>query len=206
MYRAFFWNRIANRYARQPVADEAAYQQKLQRTRDVFHPDMLVLEFGCGTGSTAIAHAPFVKHINAIDFSSKMIEIARRKAVAAGIENVSFEQLTLDDLDPSDQSLDAVLGMSILHLLPNKDAVIAQVFAMLKPGGVFVSSTACLGDTMRYFRFIAPLMRPLGLRPQVFSVLELVDSVAAAGFQIEHQWQPGSDPSVFIIARKPAPN
>ncbi len=60
---AGFWDRIAERYAKQPIADEAAYQKKLQVTRDYFRPDMAVLEFGCGTGSTAIAHAPYVKHV-----------------------------------------------------------------------------------------------------------------------------------------------
>ena len=54
-----FWDRIADRYSRRPVADEAAYQKKLEVTRQYFRPEMQVLEFGCGTGSTAIAHAPY---------------------------------------------------------------------------------------------------------------------------------------------------
>ena len=62
-----FWDKIAERYSKQPVADESAYQKKLKVTREHFRPDMEVLEFGCGTGSTAIAHAPYVKHIQAID-------------------------------------------------------------------------------------------------------------------------------------------
>ena len=70
-----FWDRIAKKYARTPVADEAAYQKKLDITHGYFRPDMRVLEFGCGTGSTAIAHAPFVKHIHAIDISKD--DIAR---------------------------------------------------------------------------------------------------------------------------------
>ncbi len=53
---------------------------------------MEVLEFGCGTGTTAITHAPYVKHIRAIDISSNMIEIAQRKADAKNIKNVTFEQ------------------------------------------------------------------------------------------------------------------
>ena len=75
-----FWDRIADRYSKQPIADEAAYEKKLRITREYFRPDMEVLEIGCGTGSTAIVHAPYVKHIQAIDLSSKMIEIAHAKA------------------------------------------------------------------------------------------------------------------------------
>ena len=79
MYQeASFWDRHAEGYSKRPIADDAAYQKKLKVTREYFQPDMEVLEFGCGTGSTAISHAPFVKHIRATDISSKMIEIARR--------------------------------------------------------------------------------------------------------------------------------
>jgi cyclopropane fatty-acyl-phospholipid synthase-like methyltransferase len=62
-----FWNKLADKYSRRPIADEAAYQKKLDVTRQYFEPDMEVLEIGCGTGTTAIAHAPFVKHIHATE-------------------------------------------------------------------------------------------------------------------------------------------
>ncbi len=201
-----FWDRIAARYARKPVADEAAYQKKLQVTREYLRPDMAVLEFGCGTGSTAIAHAPYVKHIRATDISAKMIEIAQGKAAAQNIENVTFEQADIDDLSVPDQSLDAVLGHSILHLLEDKEAVIAKVHKMLKAGGVFVTSTACLGDTMKWFKVIGPIGHFLGLIPlvKVFTVQELADSLTAAGFAIDYQWQPGKGKAVFIVAKKPA--
>lgn len=199
-----FWDKIAERYARRPVADEAAYETKLQVTRDYFHPDMMVLEFGCGTGTTALIHAPFVTHIRAIDISSKMIEIASRKAEAANVENVDFEQSSIEGVIVSDQSLDAVMGHSILHLLENLQDVIARVHRMLKPGGIFVSSTACIGDTMKFFKYIVPLGRFLGLMPlvRVFSTQELEDSLTHAGFQIDYQWQPGKGKAVFIVARK----
>ena len=199
-----FWDRIAKRYAKSPVADEAAYQKKLEITREYLKPDMEVLEIGCGTGSTALAHAPFVKHIRATDISAKMLEIAQGKAAADKVTNVTFEQAEVDELSTSDQTYDAVLGLSILHLLEDRDAAISQVHAMLKPGGVFVSSTACLGDNMRFFKFIAPIGNFLGLIPlvKVFTRQELLDSLAAAGFEIDHQWQPGKGKAVFIVAKK----
>ncbi len=72
---ARFWDFIAKRYARQPVADEASYRKKLEMARTYFSPGSEVLEFGCGTGSTAIAHAPHVAHIRATDVSGKMLAI-----------------------------------------------------------------------------------------------------------------------------------
>jgi ubiquinone/menaquinone biosynthesis C-methylase UbiE len=199
-----FWDRIAERYARRPIADEAAYQKKLQVTREYFQPDMEILEFGCGTGSTAIAHAPYVRHIQAIDISSKMLEIAQRKADAEGISNISFEQSTIEKFSVPDQALDAVLGLSILHLLDSREEVIARVHKILKPGGVFVSSTACIGDMMKFFKVIAPLGKFLRLMPlvRVFTAKELVDSLIDAGFAIDYQWQPGKGKSLFIVAKK----
>ncbi len=200
-----FWDKIAGRYSKRPVADEAAYQKKLQVTREYFQPDMEVLEFGCGTGSTAITHAPYVNHIQAIDISSKMIEIAQGKADAKNVKNVTFEQSTIDEFSVSDQTFDAVLGLSILHLLDNKEEVIAKVHKMLKPGGIFVTSTACIGDTMmRCLKFIVPIGKFFGLMPQVmvFTTKELEDSLTDTGFQIYHQWQPGKGKAVFIVAKK----
>ena len=53
---AQFWDKVADKYSKQPIADEAAYQQKLAVTRNYFRPDMEVLEIGCGTGSNG--HPP----------------------------------------------------------------------------------------------------------------------------------------------------
>lgn len=182
-----FWDKIAERYSKQPIADEAAYQKKLQVTREYFRPDMEVLEIGCGTGSTAITHAPYVKHIRAIDFSQKMIAIAQGKADAENIQNVTFEQSTLDDLGESEH-FDAVLALSILHLLENKEEAIAKVYQILKPGGIFVTSTACLGETMKWFQFVALIARFFGLIPlvKVFTVKELENSLTDAGFLIDY--------------------
>ena len=201
---AKFWDRIAERYSKQPIADEAAYQKKLQVTREYFHPDMEVLELGCGTGSTAIIHAPYVKHIRAIDISSKMLEVAQGKADAANINNITFEQSGIDALNVQDNSLDVVLGLSILHLLENKEEVTEKVYKMLKPGGIFVSSTVCLGDTMKFIKLIVPIGRLFGLMPlvKVFSAKELEACLSNAGFEIDYNWQQGKAKAVFIVARK----
>ncbi|KAI9132938.1 class I SAM-dependent methyltransferase [Acaryochloris sp. CCMEE 5410] len=201
-----FWDKIADRYLKQPIADVAAYEKKLQVTQEYFQPDMEVLEIGCGTGSTAIVHAPYVKHIRAIDFSANMIDIAQTRAAAQNISNLTFEQSSIDELDIPDQSLDAILGLSILHLLEDKEAAIAKVFDMLKPGGIFVTSTVCLGDQMAWFKWIAPIGKFLGFFPlvKVFTVNELTTSLTNARFKIDHQWQPNKGKAVFIVAKKPS--
>lgn len=127
------------------------------------------------------------------------------ETITEHIDNVTFEQATIEDLNLSDQSLDAVLGLSILNLLKDKEAAIAQVYQMLKPGGIFVSSTACIGNTMSRFKLIVPIGRFLGFFPfvAVFTTQALEDSLTQTGFDLDYQWQPGKDKAVFIVAKKP---
>ncbi len=202
-----FWDRIAKRYARSPVADEAAYRHKLQVTQDYLEPEMELLEIGCGTGSTAITHAPFVHHTRAVDISEKMLAFARDKATAANVRNVRFEQAAIDELELPDAGYDVVLALSILHLVEDRDAVIARLHQALRPGGFFISSTACLGDKMGFFKFIAPLGHALGLLPvlRVFTSQDLQDSLTRAGFEINYRWQTAPGKALFIVAGKAGP-
>ena len=201
---ARFWDKIADRYSKKPISDEAAYQRKLSVTREYFSPESSVLEFGCGTGSTAILHAPYVKHILATDISQKMIEIARNKAKAGNVGNVSFEVASIETLDQPEASFDVVLGLSILHLLEDLDGAIDKVLRLLKPGGVFVSSTVCVADKMKWFRFVVPTGRALGFMPyvNVFSKAELEERLESAGLAIEYNWHPDGGLVAFIVARK----
>ena len=201
---AKFWDKVADRYSRRPISDEATYTRKLEVTRDYLQSDMDVLEIGCGTGTTAIAHAPYVKHILATDLSPRMIEIATEKARAAGIDTVTFAASSVDALDVPDASIDVVMAHNVLHLLEDRDRAIVDVCRLLKPGGAFVTSTACLGDMVFLLRLLVPVGRFLRLFPLVksFSVAELRDSFERAGFDIDYEWQPKKNAAVFIICRK----
>jgi ubiquinone/menaquinone biosynthesis C-methylase UbiE len=201
-----FWDRAAEKYAKSPVSDEANYQRKLKETQSFFASDMHVLEFGCGTGTTAVYHAPHVQHIDAIDISNNMLEICREKARDAGIESVNFTLGTLTEFNAKAASYDVVLGLNVIHLLPDRQAVIAEVARVLKPGGIFVSSTGCLGNSyLRFIKLIVPIAKKLSLMPDVFVLTEaeLADEVKSSGFEIESQWHHGiNNIDVFMIARK----
>ena len=199
-----FWDRIAARYAKQPIDDEDAYRKKLATTRSYLRPEMRVLELGCGTGSTAIEHAPHVEHLHAVDISEKMLAIARERAAEAGVGNVHFTCAPLDEFDAGEACWDAVLALSVLHLLDDRVETLERIHRMLVPGGLFVSSTICLGDTRAYLRFIAPPLRMIGLVPylEVFSASELEGEIRATGFSIEERYQPDPGSALFLVARK----
>lgn len=201
-----FWDRMAERYVASPVADVPTYEKKLDITRSYLRPDMELLEVGCGSGATARLHAPHVRHILATDFSPRMIEIARAKSAEEGVTNVTYEVADVNQLDRPDGSFDMVLALSVLHLMEDRDATIRTIHRLLKPGGLFISSTACIADFAGFFRFIGPIGRAVGLLPvlNIMSHNELVADLESAGFAIEHDWQPGARKAVFIVARKTA--
>ena len=203
--RARFWNRIARGYAARPVEDQAAYEHKLAVTRGHLKPEMRLLEIGCGSGTTALTHAPHVAKIDAIDFSSEMIEIAKEKAEAQGVKNVNFAVSTLGNWPKvqHDGPYDAVLAMSVLHLMEDLDLALMRIRQYLVPGGLFFSSTPCLADMGLMTKYVLPVAAKLPALPylKAFSADHLEKRIRTAGFDIEMRWQPAPKKSVFMVAR-----
>ncbi|NIY70985.1 class I SAM-dependent methyltransferase [Marivivens donghaensis] len=196
-----FWNWMAERYAKSPIADEASYQAKLAKTLEYVDQNTRVGELGCGTGSTAIFIAPHVREIVASDFAENMIAIARRKAEAAGLTNADFRVGSMEVLDGQ---FDAFLCHSILHLVHNPQDIIAEASSKLKPGGVLISSTACVADMGVGMKILLPFLRwPwLGLTPYARTKHEMRAMYRKAGLEIIHDWQPGKKAALFLIGRK----
>ena len=199
-----FWDRVAPSYAKQPIADSESYARKLATTQTLMRPNMKVLEFGCGTGSTALEHAAHVAHIVATDVSAAMIGIACEKAKHAGIDNVSFQQSGIEDFEGSEGDYDMVLALNLIHLLPDRAGALAKIHRLLKPGGIFVSSTVCLADKMWFLRPVIPILQWIGKAPYVSFLHsnQVLDEVAAAGFEDQDHWTHGRSNSLFSVSRK----
>jgi ubiquinone/menaquinone biosynthesis C-methylase UbiE len=199
-----FWDRVAPDYSKQPIADTETYARKLAATQALMQPSMAVLEFGCGTGSTALEHARHVAKIDATDVSAAMIAIAEQKARDAGIENVSFRRAGVEDFEAPDESYDLVLALNLIHLLPDRGAALAKVHRLLKPGGLFVSSTVCLADRLWFLRPVIPVLQWLGKAPYVsfLRAENMLREVASAGFEEQEHWTHGRTNSLFLVARK----
>lgn len=201
---AEFWDRVALGYSKQPIADEASYARKLAQTQALMRPDMIVLELGCGTGTTAIKHASHVARIDATDVSPAMIAIGRQRAQEAGIDNVHFRAVAVEEIDGGDGTYDMVLALNLIHLLPDRQAALAAIHRLLKPGGVFVSSTVCLSDRMWYLPPVIKVMQWLGKAPYVsfIGANGVLEEVGAAGFEAQEHWTHGRANSLFLVARK----
>ncbi len=203
---ARFWDRIAQKYAADPIKDMAGYERTIARTRDWLSPSHSVLELGCGTGTSALLLAPSVARITGSDLSGAMIAVATERAAAQANPNVSFLVGAAEDAVADEGSCDAVLAFNLLHLVADRQAAFRQVRRLLKPGGLFISKTPCLAEMNVLIRLAVPLMRMIGKAPHVsfFTAEALEQDVAAAGFTVLERARHGSgrrDPRIFLVAR-----
>ncbi|RWA68837.1 class I SAM-dependent methyltransferase [Mesorhizobium sp.] len=102
-----------------------------------------ILDIGCGAGGITLYLA--VRHgaarATGFDVEGPVIEAARRGAARQGLEDrVSFVQAPPGPLPFTDASFDVVFSKDALLHVPDKEALFAEIFRVLKPGGVFAAS------------------------------------------------------------------
>ncbi|MGE0331096.1 MAG: class I SAM-dependent methyltransferase [Ramlibacter sp.] len=208
--KARFWDRIARKYAADPIADMAGYEATLQRVLTLLHPGQDVLEIGCGTGTTALRLAPFTRRLLATDVSQQMINIAREKLAARPMAQLGFAVADADAQVFGQGIYDAVLAFNVLHLVGDLDQALAQAVRALRPGGLLISKTPCISEMNPLVPWLAlPLMRAIGKAPDVllcFDAAQLRSAMERQGLRIEaveRHGTRGKDIRVFIVARKP---
>jgi phosphoethanolamine N-methyltransferase len=102
-----------------------------------------ILDLGCGAGGITLhlAGRHGAARATGYDVEKPVIETARRGAARQGLEDrVSFVQGPPGPLPFTDASFEIVFSKDALLHVPDKDALFAEIFRVLKPGGVFAAS------------------------------------------------------------------
>jgi SAM-dependent methyltransferase len=97
-----------------------------------------VLDLGSGAGTDSLVAAQMVGpsgRVTGIDMTPAMLSKARSAAAAMGATNVEFVESEAERLPFADQSFDVVVSNGVIDLIPDKDAVFAELFRVLAPGG-----------------------------------------------------------------------
>ncbi len=101
-------------------------------------PGERVLDLGSGAGTDSLIAAQMVGekgHVTGIDMTPQMLARARAAAAEMGASNVEFVESEAERLPFPDESFDVVVSNGVIDLIPDKDAVFAELFRVLAPGG-----------------------------------------------------------------------
>jgi arsenite methyltransferase len=101
-------------------------------------PGERVLDLGSGAGTDSLVAAQMVGaegHVTGIDMTPEMLAKARAAATEMDAANVEFVEAEAERLPFADESFDVVISNGVIDLVPDKDAVFAELHRVLRPGG-----------------------------------------------------------------------
>jgi arsenite methyltransferase len=98
-----------------------------------------VLDLGCGAGTDLLIAAQMVGpegHVIGIDMTPGMLKLAMASAREMGVaDRVELHESLIESLPLPDAEVDIVISNGVIDLIPDKDAVFAEIDRVLKPGG-----------------------------------------------------------------------
>jgi SAM-dependent methyltransferase len=127
-----------------------------------------VLDVACGNGNAALAAARRFCQVVGVDYVPALLDRARERAHAEGLE-VSFQEADAEDLPFPDDSFDAVLSTCGAMFAPDQERTAAELLRVCRPGGrigmVNWTPDSWVGNLFRAIgRHVPP---PPGVRPPV---------------------------------------
>ncbi|HEV2062146.1 MAG TPA: methyltransferase domain-containing protein [Solirubrobacteraceae bacterium] len=101
-------------------------------------PGATVLDLGCGAGTDLLIAAQMVGpegRVVGVDMTASMLDRVRQSAREMGLENVELHESLIESLPLEDASVDVVISNGVIDLVPDKEAVFAEIDRVLRPGG-----------------------------------------------------------------------
>lgn len=99
--------------------------------------DQHILDIGCGPGSDFEFYKSFNLSVDAIDISSKMVELARSKASDLQL-NVNISNTSLENYKTSIKYPLIILNFGVINAFPKLEPVLEKLIGLLKPQGVLI--------------------------------------------------------------------
>jgi len=110
-------------------------------------PPLRVLDLGCGDGTTALPLAHLGAEVVGIDIASNLVEAGNRRAAAAGLAQLKFQEGDASNLEGiNDHSFDVTVSMFGAMFAPKPFDVAKEMVRVTKPGGRIVMGNWIPGD------------------------------------------------------------
>jgi ubiquinone/menaquinone biosynthesis C-methylase UbiE len=103
-----------------------------------------ILDVGCGTGASALPAAQAVGKngsVVGVDLASRLLDRARAKALAAGLDNIEFRLADMTALNYPDGAFDAVVSVFSIFFVPDLEGLVRELWRMVRPGGKLAVTT-----------------------------------------------------------------
>lgn len=199
-----FWDKISSQSSLSSNGLSGTALKTVESTKKHLSRDKTVLDYGCGTGDLTIAIAENVKSVHAIDTSSGMIEVSKAKANQSGIRNVNFAKSSIDEVGHLKSEFDVITAFNILHYIEDTQKVSRKINELLSPGGLFISSTVCMGERRSIIGGLIFILTKMRIMPKTksFKTSELENLIASGGFEIVETEKLSMLPDYFVVAKK----
>ena len=102
------------------------------------------------------------------------------------------------------ESFNVILAFNILHYIEDIPEVMLRINDLLKPGGLFISATACLGERKTFLSMMMFFLTKIGVVPRMnfFRISELENLITNGNFAIVDRERLSRLPDCFIVSKK----
>ena len=140
-----FWDRVAGLYDLVEWSTRKVNAAAAKRVAELVSAGAKVLDCAAGTGEFSLAAAKNAASVLCTDQSEAMLARARKKAVRKGLTNIGFARRDITALPDPDGSFDAVIAANVLHLLPEPEIAVRELWRVAAPGGRLILPTYLQG-------------------------------------------------------------
>ena len=140
-----FWDRWAWFYDLAERSNRTVNSAAAARVAELVPVGARVLDCAAGTGEFSLAAAKRAGTVLCTDQSQAMLKQARKKAARRKVTNIRFAQRDVTALSDPDGSFDAVIAANVLHLLPEPETAVRELWRVTAPGGRLILPTYLQG-------------------------------------------------------------
>lgn len=142
-----FWDRWARFYDCAQWSNRRANAAAAACAAALVPAGARVLDCAAGTGLFSLAAAKRAGSVLCTDLSETMLQQAERKARRRGLTNLRFARRDVTALPDPDGGFDAVIAANVLHLLPEPERAVRELWRVTAPGGRLILPTYLQGKT-----------------------------------------------------------
>ena len=168
-----FWDLVAGLYDWVELTNRRVNSAAAVRVARLVPEGARVLDCAAGTGLFALAAARRADLVLCTDLSQAMLSRAEKKARKQGLSNICFAVRDLTALPEGNGSFDVVIAANVLHLLPEPETAVRELWRVTAPGGRLILPTYLQGKAEAAY----------GTMIKIYQ---------GAGFHYEHAFTPGT--------------